>query len=125
MEWTREQQLDALMRLPWTITTEPGEDGEYLVGRVVEMPDAIGTGESERALARDLYASIRASLECRLEAGADLVLPPGHEIPWAHGASPRSPARVVVVRGHVAEWQSSDFRNTGAFARIDAGLQSA
>jgi hypothetical protein len=119
MPWTRDEQLAALMRLPWTISIGPSEFGEYLVGRVAELPDAIATGPDERALARDLYESLKASLASRLEADADVPLPRGAELPWAHVAEPpRRAARLFQVR-RMADGEAWT-KSTGAFAVVAA-----
>lgn len=119
MTWTREQQLDALMRLPWSIVTTPSDDGTYLVATVAGMPDAMATGADDRALAKDLYGSLRASLACRLEFGDEIPLPAGCSLPWANGAPPRVVVRPLVARAkHSEAWSPPVLKSTGAFQTV-------
>lgn len=81
--WTTEQKLDALMRLPWTIVPETDSADGSLVAQVREVPDAIATGQSKRELARELWESLRASLEIRLLHGDEIPMPAGRTVlPW-------------------------------------------
>lgn len=111
MTWTFEQQLDALMKLPWTIEVRPSDFGAYLAASVAELPDAIAV-EDERvaaqrnqnhrvqALGRNVFAAIRASLASRLEFGDEIPLPPACALPWANGAEPALPRRMTTtIRG--------------------------
>lgn len=71
---TREQELGWLLALPWTFTSEASDDpGEFVV-RVAEMRDAITIGTPEE-VGREIWDSLRASLECRLDHGDPIPLP--------------------------------------------------
>jgi predicted RNase H-like HicB family nuclease len=72
-----EAKLDKLVRLPWTIEIEREPTDGSLIGRVLEMRDAIATGETEEELRRELADSIRASLACRLHFGDPIPIPTG------------------------------------------------
>jgi predicted RNase H-like HicB family nuclease len=85
--WTREKKLEALLRLRWTITVEHNAEEGYLVAHLKELPDVIATGADERALARDLWESLTASLDARLDFEDLLVLPGGAQLPWTQVAS--------------------------------------
>lgn len=89
IEWTNEQKIDGLMRLPWSLSVEKDDDG--LVARVAEIPDAIATGANEKALALDLWESLRASLSVRVEHGDPIPLPVGSVLPWLSGGAQRRP----------------------------------
>jgi predicted RNase H-like HicB family nuclease len=103
--WSREDQLVALMRLPWHVSVERAEDG-YLVARVAEVPDAIGTGATEKELARDLWSSLVESLDARLEADAPLPLPQGTIEPWIEPERSNHPISVHTLRRGPA-WDTS------------------
>jgi predicted RNase H-like HicB family nuclease len=96
-EWTRERKLTALVRLPWTVTTERNADEGYLVARVAELPSVIATGDTEKELARDLWESLEASLAVYVDYGDEIPLPVGQVLPWELPSA--GPARIVF--GHV------------------------
>lgn len=99
INWTPQQQLMALMRLPWSIHIEHDElDGSW-IAEVAEIPDAIATGNSVKELAKDLWESLAASLEIRLEHGDMIPLPPGSVLPW-NAKAPRRVERVEVRFTH-------------------------
>lgn len=82
MKWTSEAKLDYLLRLPWTIIREAAMDGELLL-RVVEIPSAVGSGETLDELERDMWESLRASLETFLQFDDVIPLPSGISgLPW-------------------------------------------
>lgn len=72
---TQEQELSWLMDLPWTFTSEPSPDdaGEFVV-RIAEIPDATVIG-TEKEVSTEIFASLRASLACRLEFNDPINLP--------------------------------------------------
>jgi predicted RNase H-like HicB family nuclease len=83
MPWTHEQKLAALLRLPWTIHVERDESEGYLVGRVREVPSALATAEDPKDLERELWESLRVSLEVYLDHGDVPPLPAGaSRLPW-------------------------------------------
>ncbi len=112
--WTREQKLEALMKLPWTVTTEREQD--TWIGRVAEMSDAIATAGTERELAIDLWESLHASLSVRIDNDDPISLPPKTELPWANSAAPpQKPPRI-----HVAPRYVDAFRRIEPEFRADA-----
>ena len=90
-------RLTALMRLPWTIHVKRDEEDGSLVAQVAEVPDAIGTGADSKHVAKDLWESLYASLEMRLEHGDEIPLPEGVAAPWSSGAEPPSAPEEIVV----------------------------
>ena len=82
MTWTREQQLRALVRLPWTVRSERNATEGYLVARVVELPSVIATGANETDLEKDFWDALEATLETFLEHGDPIPLPRGQKLPW-------------------------------------------
>ncbi|HEX6048122.1 MAG TPA: hypothetical protein VFZ21_02600 [Gemmatimonadaceae bacterium] len=123
MPWTLEQKLDALMRLPWSLSFTRSEHGNYLVARVAEVADAMATGENDRAAAIALYESLRASLLVRLEHGDELPLPANTVLPWLNRPEPQAEPLVVTPElGDRDAWVRPVFRNTGAYQQIDAAL---
>lgn len=112
--WSRDQKLAALMALPWTVSVEHDSDGS-LIARVAEMPDSIATGETEKALARDLWESIEASLSVRLDNDDPFVVPPGITLPWELGkAPPAPPADVIVCELKGPAWERRNPATTDA-----------
>ena len=101
--WSREQQLTALMRMPWGVALERDSEDDSFVLQIREIPDAIGTGADEKAAAVDLWESLRESLRVRLEHGDDIPLPPGLVAPWLTDAAPPAPRptpqRVPLLKG--------------------------
>ena len=92
MEWTSEEKLEQLLRLPWTIGAETTEEGDQLL-RVLEIPSAVGTGSTPGELESDLWDSLRESLRAYLHFGDTIPLPVGVATSrrGGHGAS-ASPA---------------------------------
>lgn len=86
MAWTRDQQLEWLLSRPWTIAVEPAEDG--LIARVAELPSVVATGASERLLARDLWAVLRATLTSYLDYNDPISYPLGERPLWELGHEP-------------------------------------
>lgn len=91
--WTSQQQLTALMRLPWSLRIERDESDGSLIAEVAEIPDAIATGNTAKELAKDLWESLAASLQIRLEHGDMIPLPPGCVLPW----NAKTPRRIEPV----------------------------
>jgi hypothetical protein len=109
MAWTKEQQLEALLRLPWSIDRETTMEGDVVL-RVREVPSAIGTGESDPAREEDLWESLRESLRAYLHFGDTPPLPPKARLPWRAvqgGASVRRAAVRAVPAGPDVENTSS------------------
>lgn len=110
--WNRESKLDALMRLPWSVTVEREDDGS-LFARVAEVPDAIADGEDDKSLARDLWDSLRASLALRLDQGDPIPLPAGRLLPWEDPQwRSRKVLRVSSAKGQAWEPQPGSFAAT-------------
>ena len=96
MPWTDEQKLDYLMRQPWTIVRE--DSGEsYALLRCKEMPDAVGSGDTDAELERDFWDSLRESLRARMHFGDTVPNPSTHPFPWEIAAS-KYPLPTVIVR---------------------------
>lgn len=92
--WTHSEKIKALLGLTWTVQVERSDDDAYYVARVLELPDVIATGTSDRELAGDLFDSLEASIEARIDIEGALPLPPGGMAPWLAG----KPARGAGVR---------------------------
>lgn len=93
--WTTDAQVMALMRLPWTVRVERDECDGSLIARVDEVPDAIGTGDTEKGLAKDLWDALWASLEVRVVHGDVIPLPRGARLPWLDSGPPTKSQRSV------------------------------
>jgi predicted RNase H-like HicB family nuclease len=68
--------LRRLLALPWTVVPETTPEGDRLL-RVREVPSAVGHGETDEELERDLWESLTASLEAYLHFGDPVPLPTG------------------------------------------------
>lgn len=99
-EWTRDEKLAALMRLPWTIRVETDADGS-LIAHVAEMDDATATGARMKDLAIDLWEAIEASLDVRLTHDDPIPLPRGVKLPWLDSApaNPAAPSDFIEQNG--------------------------
>lgn len=83
--WTDEEKLKVLLRLPWTILAEPGDDPGERVLRVEELPDVIAMGQTDEELEADFWESLEASMTCYLEEGVRPPMPArtaGLKLPW-------------------------------------------
>ncbi len=126
MPWTAEQKIDALMRLPWSVSTQKSAYGSYLTARIAEVSDAIATAADERSLARELFASLRASLSCRIDYGDEIPLPEGFQLPWKEAEEPRGVPSLYVLPLHEGQaWQRPILRSTGAYRKINSSLAPA
>ena len=106
MNWTREQKLAALLRLPWTIRVERDEDEGYLIARVAEIPSALATADTDADLERELWESLQVSLEVYLDHGDNVPLPPSAKaLPWERPPQAQRPAapKPTYYRGEVWE----------------------
>jgi hypothetical protein len=82
MPWTEKQKLEALLRLPWTLVPELTPEGESAL-RVKELPPAVGYGVTAEEIMADFWGSLTATLECYLQFGDPIPLPPGVlSLPW-------------------------------------------
>ena len=85
MAWTEEQKVKHLVRLPWTVDVETGDEPNELIVSVREMPAAfgVGTADDKEGLARDFFDSLVATLRTYLHYGDAIPLPAGSEpLPW-------------------------------------------
>ena len=81
--WTAERRVEALLRLPWTISVDQNlVDGSWVV-RVAEIPSALAVVKSLAEIEDALWASLGESLRVIVEFGDPIRLPPGVErLPW-------------------------------------------
>ena len=108
MDWTPDQKLDYLLRLPWTIEPSLGEDGTYRVLRVRELPSVIATGTKDEELERDFWESLRASLEAYLHFGDPIPKPPPvQQLPWEGVSEPEPQSVTFAVRELKQAWHVS------------------
>jgi predicted RNase H-like HicB family nuclease len=122
MPWTRQQQLRALLRLPWTIVPSKNESDGYLVARIAELPDVLATGDDDRELMKDLFQSLEASLMVRLDHDDSIPLPAGSMLPWEQSPDPITtpPAKRLVL--HSRPGPAWDVVATGAGAAKELRL---
>ena len=106
IDWTPEQKLRELIRLPWTVRIGQGE-ANYLVARVEELPEVLATGADETELMRDLWDSIEASILSRQEFGESFPLPRGTQLPWERGEQPPVLQRRLAVTQRGEAWEAA------------------
>lgn len=98
--WTRKEKLDALMQLHWEVQVTRDDSDAYYVARIPGLPDVIATGADDRELARDLWESLEASLDARLDDESQIPLPRESQLPWSDGG--RGALRRHSVAVHLA-----------------------
>lgn len=109
MTWTREQKLAALLRLPWTIRVERDVDEGYIVARIGEIPSAIATGDTEAELERDLWESLRMSLQVYLDHDDEIPLPVAAKgLPWELKPPAQRVRAIIVARRRGEAWDAFD-----------------
>jgi len=74
MQEDQEVELQRLLQLPWMVRAETTPEGDRLL-RVVEIPSAVGLGDTDEARERDLWVSLEASLRAYLHFGDPVPLP--------------------------------------------------
>lgn len=101
---TTESKVQSLLLLPWTIDVQRDDDGSF-IAKVAELPSVVATGATEKDLERDLWASLRATIECYLHFGDPIPLPRGMtQLPWeSRRGEPRLMLLVKSERGDVWE----------------------
>jgi hypothetical protein len=88
-DWTPQQKLMALMRLPWSVRVKQDDVRGSFTAQVAEIPEVMGTGNSMKELGKSLWVSLADNLERRLKRGDMVPLPPGKKLPWDGERSPR------------------------------------
>ncbi len=84
----QDQQLQQLLRLPWTVVREITPEGELLL-RIAEIPAAMGSGATPDEAEADLWASLEAALRAYLHFGDPVPVPAGGVPAWLQaGANP-------------------------------------
>jgi predicted RNase H-like HicB family nuclease len=97
-DWSIQDKLSALMRLPWQISLVRDPIDGTLVAEVAELPDAVATGDTEAELSKQLWEALSESLLSRLEHGDQIPLPPRGFLPWEAGKEPPVPVELVPLR---------------------------
>ena len=97
MQWSQDQQLDYLLRLPWTVVPETTPEGDRVL-RIAEIPSATGSGKTPSEIEADLWVSLRESLRAYLHFGDPVPLPEGAKPPWVEAAHAAPPPTPFVVR---------------------------
>lgn len=97
MTWTENQQLEYLLKLPWTVVAETTSEGDRVL-RIAEIPSATGSGDSPSQMERDLWESLRESLRAYLHYGDPIPVPAAASPPWVDAAHKPAPPTPFVVR---------------------------
>jgi len=122
MIWSESDKLAYLVRLPWTIVPQEGDDPGDLVVTCAEIPAAIGTGSNERELERSFWEALRVALRSHLREGDPIPLPRRvrQTLPWERDAGTVTPVagRVVMTPGARTMAEPSSGALTGG---IDTG----
>lgn len=102
---TPEQKAERLLRLPWTVTSEPADDpGEFIV-RVAELPGMIVVGSAEEIDA-EFWDALRTTILCYLEAGEDVPLPAkANGYPWERRKTPRAQDLGIIQVDRSNRWK--------------------
>lgn len=82
-----EQDIQRLMRLPWTIMREVTPEGDVLL-RVKEIPSAVGSGDTDEGRIADLWESLSESLRALIHFGDEIPLPDGVNESWTRIPQP-------------------------------------
>ena len=96
MTRSEDQQIEHLMRLPWTIVPETTPEGDRLL-RIAEIPSAVGTGETPQEIEADLWQALRESLRAYLHYKDQIPLPTGIRGPWLQRPAERRTPYVIRV----------------------------
>lgn len=114
MDANSEAELRRLLFLPWTIVPDVTPEGDKLL-RVLEVPSAVGHGETEEELVRDLWESLAESLKAYLHFGDPIPLPSGlHQPSWL----PSSPVERVAPQPRYYIASETDARTGSATTQI-------
>jgi hypothetical protein len=118
MTWNREEKLNYLLRLNWTIKREKDSDEGYTILRVAELPSVIATGDDAdpKSLEDDFWEALQATLEAALQFGDSVQVPAGTKLPWV---SPATPLRNVQVKGGDVLAFVPQPKQTGSGARVN------
>ena len=82
MNWTIEQQIEALLRLPWVIIVVQDEDGVFSA-YADGIPSSLAVGTTEKELEAAFFESLAESLRVYIEQDIPVPLPPGVTVlPW-------------------------------------------
>jgi hypothetical protein len=97
MTWTIDEKVERLLRLPWTVTSEPADDlGEFVV-RIAELPGMIVVG-TPAEINVEFWDALRATLRCYVEVDDRVPLPREVELyPWERRQSIR-PEDLGIIR---------------------------
>jgi predicted RNase H-like HicB family nuclease len=90
MAWTRESQIQHLVRLPWTVVLDRDADGDF-VATVAELPFLVASGPTEKAASRDLFEALWTAMDAMLEHCDAVPLPHDELLPWERGVEPPVP----------------------------------
>jgi hypothetical protein len=88
MTWSREEQVQYLVSLPWTVVVSQNEGD--VTAEVSELPFLVATGRDMREASRHLYEGLWSAITAHLEHMDPVPLPPGASLPWEHGVAPPS-----------------------------------
>jgi hypothetical protein len=95
MDWTTEQKVKSLMRLPWTVMSEKADDPDEFIVRVKELPGTVVVGTKDE-IDEEFWDALRTGIEARLQFDDGFELPPGVRcLPWKAEA-PKWPRRILV-----------------------------
>ncbi len=109
MSWSDSEKLDHLMRLPWTVVPQEGDEPGDLVLTCAELPSVIGTGTSEWDVTESFWSSLRLTLRAFVNDGECPPLPK-HSIrgvPWESDSSEGTAARIRAVMTAPGETQAA------------------
>lgn len=97
MAWSQEQQIEHLLRLPWTIVVATTPEGDPLL-RIAEIPSAVGTGSTAEEMEADLWDALREALSAYLHFGDPIPSPAGRRPGWLESSQEMRPPVPILVR---------------------------
>jgi predicted RNase H-like HicB family nuclease len=87
MAWTTEAKVSHLVGLPWTVDVLVVSQDEF-VATIREFPFLVASGESEKAVSRNLYGALSTAIGAMLDYGDPIPAPRGELFPWDQRAEP-------------------------------------
>jgi hypothetical protein len=98
-QWDETDKLDYLMRLPWTILPQEGDEADEIVLTCAELPSVIGAGATQREVTEEFWTSLRMTLRSFITEGDPTPLPRrfAGRLPWESDEAERLAARIRAV----------------------------
>ena len=127
--WTTNDKVAFLLKLPWTILAEEGDEPGDIVLSIGEIPAAIGTGRTASEVEADLYESLAAVIRVYVSDGDRPPLPKRvlSPLPWESASHEHVHARIraVMKSGQVSTIEGSRARTSRDVLSTERELEPA